>query len=194
MNTERWTALAGRAGWALALIALAALCMLWHFDRTHAWESPRWDDRALVVLRSSEPADARPEPLGGREVAGGERGVPPLETWVVAVNPRCEMCRASLARALALQRAAGARVQCAALVVDTVQRPDAATVLSLGADELRWDSTGVWRHRWGHRVYGEILCFDRAGRFVRTLPPLADSLAARFALRVAAALERGGGS
>ena len=78
--------------------------------------------------------------------------------------------------------------------MDTRRRPSAATVATLGADELRWDSTGTWRHRWGHRVYGETLCFDRAGNFVRALAPLTDSLATKRALRVAASLAREGGS
>src|SRR5436853_337955 len=84
----------------------------------------------------------------------------------------------------AVRRVGRAPVRVAAPVVDTKKRPPAATVEALAADELRWDSTGAWRHRWGHRVYGELLCFDRAGRFIRTLAPLSDSLEVRRALRV----------
>jgi hypothetical protein len=163
----------GRGAVAAALVTLGAL---WCIDRSRTWEVPRWDDARLTLLRARAPE--------------GE----PVETWAFAVNPRCESCRASLARGLAVRRAAHAPVRLAALVVDTKLRPDSATVAVLGADELRWDSTGVWRRRWGHRVYGEVLCFDRSGRCVRTLAPIADSLAARHALRIAAALPGGGGS
>src|SRR5262245_40419091 len=199
-------------GWGLVAVALGALGALWHMDRTRVWESPRWDDAGLVLLRAAEPADSPAARRGGgsgaeREARGdGEAGAEreargavdraprPIETWAVAVNPRCELCRGSLARGLELRRAARAPVTLAALIVDTRQRPSAAAIEALGADELRWDSTGAWRHRWGHRVYGETLCFDRAGNFVRALAPLIDSLAARRAFRVAASLAREGGS
>jgi hypothetical protein len=29
----------------------------------------------------------------------------------------------------------------------------------------------VWRERWGHRLYGELLVFDRDGRLLETRPP-----------------------
>jgi hypothetical protein len=176
MRSVRRVSFAEWLAWGLVAAALVALGALWHFDRTRVWESPRWDDTALVPLRLAEPGRA------------------PLETWAVAVNPLCEHCRASLARGLALRRAVRAPVRLAVLVVDTRRRPSPATVEALGADELRWDSTGTWRSRWGHRVYGELLCFDRAGSYLRTLAPLADSIAARRALRIAAALSHGGGS
>jgi hypothetical protein len=187
--------LAERTGWALTAAALIALGMTWHLDRTRTWEIPRWDDTGTVVLRAAEPAHTFSEDVGGPVVADGEdRSRAPVETWAVAVNPRCELCRASLARGLALRGAAGAPVRLAALVVDTKRRPSATIVATLDADELRWDSTGTWRHRWGHRAYGELLCFDPSGRFVRTLAPLVDSLAARRALRLAQSLRRGAGS
>ena len=202
MGSEKRTSFAGRVGWVLAAAAFLALGALWRIDRARVWESPRWDDGGLIVLRAAEPEDAcpeshdtRPEPEGGREPVSDD-GAPraPIETWAVAVNPLCAHCRASLARGLALRRVARAPVRVAALVVDTKKRPPAATVDALAADELRWDSTGAWRHRWGHRVYGELLCFDRAGRFIRTLAPLSDSLEVRRALRVAASLRAEGGS
>ena len=184
MRSRRRSSPAEWIGWGLAVGALFALAAVWHMDRTRVWELPRWDDAGLIVLRAAEPRDAR------AQGAGMARS--PVETWAVAVNPLCEHCRASLARGLALRRAARAPVRLAVLVVDTRRRPSAATVEALGADELRWDSTGTWRRRWGHRVYGELLCFDRAGSYLRTLAPLADSLAARRALRIAASLSRQG--
>jgi len=193
MSSERRMSLAERAGWGLVAVALVALGTLWHFDRTRVWESPRWDDAGLVELRAAEPAVAGPERAA--DAASHDAGAPgPIETWAVAVNPRCELCRASLARGLDVRRVARSPVRLAALVVDTKRRPSSATVATLTADELRWDSTGAWRHRWGHRLYGELLCFDREGRFVRTIAPLTDSLAARRALRTAASLSREGGS
>jgi len=174
MNSDRrWNA-AQRVGWALAGAALLALGALWRYDRMRVWESPRWDDARLAVLPGAE----------------GEGAA--IETWAVAVNPECPHCRASLARTLAVRALARAPVRVAALVVDTARRPAAATLAALAVDELRWDSTGTWRRRWGHRVYGELLCFDRSGRFLRTLAPLSDSIAERHALRVIESLREGG--
>ena len=175
MNVAQWL------GWALAGAALLALGALWRYDRVRAWESPRWDDARLAVLR------------------GAASGSGAVETWAVAVNPECARCRASLGRVLAIRalaiRALGhAPVRISALVVDTARRPSSPTLAALPADELRWDSTGTWRHRWGHRVYGELLCFDRSGRFLRTLAPLGDSIADRRARRLIELLGREGGS
>jgi hypothetical protein len=64
-------------------------------------------------------------------------------------------------------------VRVAALIVDTPRRPDAALGAELGADELWWDAAAIWRHRWGHRVYGEVLCFDSHGTYLRALAPSA---------------------
>jgi hypothetical protein len=138
-------------------------------------------DRVAIEAEAAH----RAEPLG--EPA-------PVETWAVAVNPGCALCRGSLERAQSVRRLAHTPVRLAVLVVDTPRRPHSATVALLPADELRWDSTGAWRRRWGHRIYGELLCFDRAGRFVRTIPPLADAIAARRALRLGESLRSGGGS
>jgi hypothetical protein len=195
MDSKRNMSLAERAGWGLAAAALLALGVLWRLDRTRVWEIPRWEDSGLVVLRAAEPGLARTGDACGVEGTSREDGARiPVETWAVAVNPRCALCRGSLAHGLALRWAAHAPVRLAVLIVDTKRRPSAATVATLTADELRWDSTGTWRHRWGHRAYGELLCFDRSGRFVRTLAPLVDSLAARRMLRLAESLRRGGGS
>ncbi len=176
MSKERRTIVAQWVGWALAGAALVALGALWRYDRMRAWERPRWDDARLITLQGA---------------AGGGGAV---ETWAVAVNPDCARCRASLTRALAIRWSARAPVRVAALIVDTARRPASATLAALPADELRWDSTGAWRHRWGHRVYGELLCFDRSGGFVRTLAPLGDPVAARRARTLIESLPREGGS
>lgn len=194
MRSERRFSFAARAAWGtLVVLGVLALGALWRVDRTRVWESPRWD--AGLIILSAAGAEAHDAPVGSGEAAFEGAGPPAAtETWAVAINPRCERCRASLARGLALRQAARAPVRLAALVVDTRLRPTPATVAALAADETRWDSTGAWRHRWGHRVYGELLCFDKAGAFIRTLAPLSDSLAARRALRFASSLARGGGS
>ena len=195
MSPERCTSFAERAGWGLAAAALIALGAVWHLDRTRRWESPCWDESRLVVLRAAEPTEERPERASVAEAASDEkRAQAPVETWAVAVNPRCSLCRASLARGLAVRRHARAPVRLAVLVVDTRRRPSSATLATLAGDELRWDSTGAWRRRWGHRVYGEVLCFDRSGRFVRSLAPLGATLADRHALRIGKSLRRRGAS
>ena len=199
MSSKLRISIADCIGWGLVAVALGALGALWHSDRARSWETPHWDDTGLVLLRAAPFGDAGAEREGATpgvrsDDAAVDEAARPVETWAVAVNPRCELCRGSLARGLELRRASRAPVTLAVLIVDTRRRPAAATIEALGADELRWDSTGAWRHRWGHRVYGETLCFDRAGNFVRALAPLTDSLATRRAFRVASSLAREGGS
>lgn len=208
MSSDRRMTFAEWVGWGLTGVALLALGALWHHDRARVWESPRWDDSQLVVLRAVEQPEELAERANGAassddaERTGGaaranaavERAGGAVETWAVAVNPGCALCRGSLARGLAVRGLAGAPVRLAVLVVDTPRRPSSATLASLAADEFRWDSAGAWRHRWGHRIYGELLCFDRSGRLVRTIAPLGDSLAARRALRLGESLRQEGGS
>lgn len=137
--------LAGWAGWTLAGAALAALGWLWHLDRARIWQTPGLG--APLVLVGAATADSS---------AG---------TWLVAVNPDCVHCRQALARLTASPRR-GLRV--GALIVDTPRRPGAATLAALRAAPLWWDARGDWRRRWGHRVYGEVLCFDPRGRYLST--------------------------
>jgi hypothetical protein len=143
----------GRAGWALAVLALGALGVLWHLDRTREWEAPRWDAALFEVLHEG-PAEE------------------PSETWAVAVNPECRSCLVSLRAALAARDRQRAPLRVAALVVDTPARPGGDLVRALGADAVWWDRDGRWRKRWGHRVYGEVLCFDGSGTLLRVLGPL----------------------
>jgi hypothetical protein len=137
--------LAGWAGWALAGAALAALGWLWHLDRTRVWQTPGLGAPLVLV--------------------GAARGDSSAGTWLVAVNPDCPHCRQALVR-LAAHRRPGVRV--GALIVDTPRRPGAATLAALPAAPVWWDAQGDWRRRWGHRVYGEVLCFDPRGRYLRT--------------------------
>ncbi|HEY2954141.1 MAG TPA: hypothetical protein VGK89_02690 [Candidatus Eisenbacteria bacterium] len=184
MNPDRRMIVAQWTGWALAAAALVALGALWAWDRGRVWESPRWDDARLSRLAGG----------GGGAVGSAARDGGAVETWVVAVNPDCPHCRASLARALEIRLLARAPIRIAALIVDAGHRPSPAVLAALAADEVRWDSTFAWRRRWGHRIYGELLCFDRSGTLVRTLAPLGDSIDDRRASSLGESLRREGGS
>jgi hypothetical protein len=161
------------AGGLLAALAFVALGVAWHRDRARVWEPPRWDPARFEVLRDS--------------VAPSE---PCVETWAVVVNPLCPHCRASLERAIAARARprAAPPLRLAVLLVDTPRRPEAALAAGFRVDQVWWDARAVWRRRWGHRVYGEVLCFDPAGRPLRTLAPLADSVSAARALELVGAL------
>lgn len=137
--------LARRAVWILSAAALVALGWLWHVDRTHPWETPGLG-APLVLVRP-----------GTADSSGG--------TWLVAVNPECPHCAEALARLAARPRRG---VRLGALIVDTPRRPGAATLAALPAAPVWWDAPGDWRRRWGHRVYGEVLCFDPRGRYLHT--------------------------
>jgi hypothetical protein len=144
-DISRGWRLAVWAGWALAGVALAALGWLWHLDRMRVWQTPGLG-APLVLVRTA--------------VSDSSAG-----TWLVAVNPDCPRCLQALARLAASPRR-GLRV--GALIVDTPRRPGAATLAALQAAPLWWDARGDWRRSWGHRVYGEVLCFDPRGRYVST--------------------------
>jgi hypothetical protein len=136
---------AGWAGWTLAGLAFVALGWLWRSDRARAWQTPGLG-APLVLLRAA--------------TADSSAG-----TWLVVVNPDCPHCLEALARLEARARR-GLRV--GVLVVDTPRRPSDARLAALRAAPLWWDERGDWRRRWGHRVYGEVLSFDPAGRFLDT--------------------------
>jgi hypothetical protein len=141
--------MSARRGWWIPLLAtawIAATLMLgglWLADRTRRWEEPRWPDPSFVALRGrpSTPGPAR----------------------VMVVNPGCERCLASLRRTVAIRAGTDRWI---ALIVDTPARPGARVLRQLPEMPVWWDRGGVWRGRWGHRVYGEILDFDAAGRLV----------------------------
>ena len=137
--------LAGGAAWLLGALALTGLGGLWHLDRTRVRDTPGLG-APLELLRPA-PADSG------------------VATWLVAVNPECPHCLRTLAR-LASHPRAGIRV--GALVVDTPRRPAGRTIAALPAAPVWWDARGDWRRRWGHRVYGEVLCFDPRGCYEGT--------------------------
>lgn len=154
-GTRRAPPLAGWAAAALLAVALGALGWLRHADRARAWERPGLG-APLVLLRGA-----------ARDSSA--------ETWLVAVNPDCPHCLAWHARLAARAGAASApgtgRPRVGALIVDTPRRPDTAALATLGSGPVWWDPANDWRRRWGHRVYGEVLCFDRHGRYLATRAP-----------------------
>ena len=136
------------AAWLLPLAALAALGWLHHADRARPRELPALGP-PLVLLRGA-----------ARDSSGG--------LWLVAVNPACAHCLEQHAR---LVGCAGRGPRVGALLVDTPGRPGHALLARLGGGPVWWDADGSWRRRWGHRVYGEVLCFDARGRYRSTRPP-----------------------
>ena len=144
-EASRGWRIAGWAGWVLGLAAFAALGWLWHVDRTRLWQTPGLGAPLVLVRAATVDSSAG--------------------TWLVAVNPDCPHCLQALARLIARPRP-GLRV--GALVVDTPRRPGAAVLAALRVAPLWWDARGDWRRRWGHRVYGQVLCFDPGGRYLGT--------------------------
>jgi hypothetical protein len=135
-----------------ALLGALVLGGLWVRDRTHRWETPRWSESDFVRLRGG--------PGDDRAAAG---------TWVIAVNPRCARCM----NTLSLVHAAWTRNRwpeaLIVLIVDTSRRPGAAVVGAFPPGQVWWDRAGIWRRRWGHRIYGELIQFDGGGRIIRTV-------------------------
>jgi hypothetical protein len=139
------------SGWLLGvpLAGLVALASAWLLDRSRPWETACWrTDRFVLVGGHSDPA---------------YRG----EHWVVAVQPDCPHCMATTPVIADSARRLGVRI--AALLVDCRHAPDPARLRILHVDELWWDADQVWRRRWGHRVYGELLRFDATGALIE--PP-----------------------
>jgi len=156
-----------RLGYALSVVALAALGVLWHLDRTRHWDTPRWDPAAFE--RIAPPADAGTRPASSAGATSGP-------TWVVAVQPSCPHCRAHLAALLARRARERLPARIEALIVDVSTRPGAQLARELGTDATWWDAREVWRRRWGHRVYGETLCFAGDGTLLEVVPPSADPI------------------
>jgi hypothetical protein len=147
-----------RAALGIALGILVAIGVFWWRDRTQKWEPPRWQPARFALV--SPPADSA------------------RERWIVAVNPDCPHCRARLAELLRRPRDPEHGPALGVLLVDLDHRPlplETSSRLEAGA---WWDSAGVWRSRWGHRVYGEVLVFAPDGAFERTVGPELDPQAA----------------
>src|SRR5262245_12138240 len=133
-----------------AIVGVAALAVLWLHDRGRRWERPSWPDVSFVSLRAS-----------GEEAAG------PLS--VVAVHPGCPHSTRTVARLAADWPARHPHERLAALVIDTPSRPPERVWRAIPVAAVWWDPRGVWRARWGHRLYGERMCFDADGRYLRTI-------------------------
>jgi hypothetical protein len=158
-EVSTWQQALNRAALGLALAILTAIGVLWWRDRTHVWETPRWDARRF------------------------ERLAPPLvaehATWMVVVNPDCPHCRARLAELQRRPHDSRRDPALGALLVDVARRPrppESGAPLEGG---VYWDSLGIWRGRWGHRVYGEVLVFAADGSLERTVAPELDPGAPR---------------
>lgn len=149
------------AGVGLALLALGfvALVAVWAWERSHPPETPRFDPERFVALTPARPAE------GASGVAAGR------ERWLMVVNPRCERCRDAFPRAIARAAAAPGAPALEALVVDSPSRPTSAALAPFPGERAWWDSAGVWRSAWRHRVYSEVLRFDARGALLGIDPP-----------------------
>ncbi len=143
-----------RLGALLLVFGIFGIGWIWQQDRRRVWEEPRWDQSRFVRLLVARPPTPRETVL-----------------WVVAVNPQCSHCRASLRHVAAMRMDHERRERHVALLVDTPRQPTPSALNRLEADEVWWDSHGTWRYRWGHRVYGEAIVFTPEGRYLRTWPP-----------------------
>jgi hypothetical protein len=132
-----------------AMLAFLLLGGWWALDRGRRWETPSLE-AAFSKLRTSEASAA----------AGW---------WLMPVNLRCPHCVEALER-LRAEQVGLHRPLLVALIVDHDGMPSGRAVRDLPADQVWWDGAGVWRHRWGHRIYGEVLRFDSRGRYLETLP------------------------
>lgn len=152
MTTTGFLAHVNRIALLLALALFAVLGAFWWRERTRHYDAPRWPAASFAALVLPS-ADARPE------------------RWIVAVNPDCPHCLQRLAELERTGAADRAGAALGVLLVDTPHLPDS---LALGpglAAGIWWDSLGVWRARWGHRVYGETMVFGPGGALVRVLGP-----------------------
>jgi hypothetical protein len=141
-----------------ALLALAgalalALGWSWHRDRTRHWEEPILADARFIRLEA-----------GQRHQSGGRA------TWMVPVNPRCPRCLSTLRRLHSGWVRRGRPERLIVLIVDARRSPGADLLRAIPELPVWWDRDGVWRRCWGHRLYGELIEFDPAGRYLRTFP------------------------
>jgi hypothetical protein len=138
-----------RLGLVVVCIAVVALGVLWLRDRGRQWDRPRWPDVSFVALRAG-PVDER-EPIS-----------------VIAVHPGCPHCMSTVARLARGWSADHPGERLAALIIDCPRRPPERVWRAIPIAAVWWDRRDVWRARWGHRLYGERLCFDAGGRYRTT--------------------------
>jgi hypothetical protein len=141
-------------GWLLAALSLTAFLILAIGGPARHGAVPSWDP-------------ARFSRLKGTPAAAASR------TWMVAINPGCPHCRASLPQVAAEASRAQPAPALAVLLVDTTERPSADSLEALPAATVWWDSAGVWRRIWRRSAYGEVLVFGATGRLIEARPPVA---------------------
>lgn len=142
--------LAARCAVGVVLSGVLVLGWAWHRDRTRKWVEPQWTEAHFVPLRPGQRTE-------------GEA------TWIVAVNLRCPRCLTKLHRLHARWIPQSRRERLGALVVDTSSPPRPEELRALPPVPIWWDREGIWRRRWGHRLYGEVMQFDPAGRYAGTV-------------------------
>lgn len=139
-------------GWLLTAVSLTAFVALMLAGRGSRGELPAWNPARFALLEGSRAATAS-------------------ETWMIAVNPGCPHCRASLPEVVARAHRERPEPALAMLLVDAPERLVAESLAVLPVSSVWWDSLGIWRRGWKRTEYGEILVFDPNGHLVRTLPP-----------------------
>ena len=91
---------------AASLVLFAAIGVLWWRDRSHTWETPRFDPARFALVAAPESAFAsRPR-------------------FLVAVHPGCSHCRERLASLTRDGAADSCGAALAALLVDLEPRPE----------------------------------------------------------------------
>jgi hypothetical protein len=143
-----------------ALVSLASLAWMRHQRALGPWETPHWDPAHFTELTASAVSHAE-------------------ETWVVPVNLSCGSCFHRIERLV--KDAPAGKHALAALIVDSPERPLSDLLERRGVRRVYWDERQVWRRRWGHALYGEVMLFERDGRLRITVPPGMDPAAPRFA-------------
>jgi len=141
--------------WYFLATLFVFLGTLWAVDRERRWQVPRLPISGIESLRGSAAPLRAP------------RGI-----LLVPVHLGCPHCLAAWRRLMRLCPGEPSCEERVALLVDVDQRPSARALGSLEASAVWWDRRGVWRERWGHRVYGERMRFDASGIYLGTSPPL----------------------
>ncbi|MBI5168484.1 MAG: hypothetical protein HZA61_03250 [Candidatus Eisenbacteria bacterium] len=141
---------------AASVFLFAAIGVLWWRDRTHAWDTPRFDPARFATVAAAGPA-----------AAGRTR-------FLVAVHPGCSHCRERLAELTRAAAADSSGAALAALLVDVEPRPAGVDLGVPLPGGVWWDSAGIWRNRWGRRVYGETFVFTHSGALERVIPTRGD--------------------
>src|SRR5262249_20104272 len=125
----RWTTAAAAGALSLGVLALGGA---WLADRAHPWDTPGLRPRAFVRLqRATRAAD------GGAAVT--ERSGP-RDRWVVAVNPRCGHCMATLRRLHQTWSQRAWKPELVTLIVDTTGRPEAGDLVRIPTAQIWWDA------------------------------------------------------